>query len=358
MSHRVTTSAAACALGLLVCAAPAAAAPAGTAAPALSAAYVSPLVQGAIRDRYVALGGSSSFLGQPLIRETPTPYRRGAYNTFQGGSIYWSPATGAWEVHGEIRAAWGRLGYENSFLGFPTSNELRLAGGAVNTFEGGAMYFSVAGAHEVHGAILDAYADLGYERGRLGYPVSDERPTPDGVGRYSVFERGWIYWSPDTGANEIEGRIFDKWASIGWENSSLGYPVTDEYDAQPGRANDFEYGSITWRPETGALVTSFIDEVTAADTAADVFSVGAVGQDFRYDDNDEYSTVVVDADGNVSPPAPSTKAQFEAFLQVGAVVAADGYSLDPAGVTAFTAVQVVGPAAARRPGLAQLRAAH
>lgn len=28
--------------------------------------------------------------------------------------------------------------------------------------------------HEVHGAIRDKWASLGYERGLLGYPISDE----------------------------------------------------------------------------------------------------------------------------------------------------------------------------------------
>ncbi len=35
---------------------------------------------------------------------------------------------------------------------------------------------------------------MGWEGGRLGYPTSDELGSPDGVGRYSDFERGTIYW--------------------------------------------------------------------------------------------------------------------------------------------------------------------
>ncbi|HZB49770.1 MAG TPA: hypothetical protein VE547_11820, partial [Mycobacteriales bacterium] len=36
-------------------------------------------------------------------------------------SIYWSPDTGAHPVHGDIRARWAQLGWEESYLGFPVT---------------------------------------------------------------------------------------------------------------------------------------------------------------------------------------------------------------------------------------------
>jgi uncharacterized protein with LGFP repeats len=47
-----------------------------------------PNVIGAIRDKWLALGGPSSFLGQPLTDELGTPDGVGRFNHFQGGSIY------------------------------------------------------------------------------------------------------------------------------------------------------------------------------------------------------------------------------------------------------------------------------
>jgi len=41
---------------------------------------------------------------------------------------------------------------------------------------------------------------MGAESGRLGYPLSSEEPTPDGRGRQSRFEFGEITWYPDSGA--------------------------------------------------------------------------------------------------------------------------------------------------------------
>jgi uncharacterized protein with LGFP repeats len=44
----------------------------------------------------------------------------------------------------------------------------------------------------------------------------------------------------------VYGAIFDKWKELGLEQSSLGYPTSDEYDASGARRSDFQHGSITW----------------------------------------------------------------------------------------------------------------
>jgi hypothetical protein len=106
----------------------------------------------------------------------------------------------------------------------------------------------------VHGAILGKYLDLGADGGLLGYPTTDELTTPDGLGRYNHFERGSIYWTYRTGAHEVHGAIRDKWASLGWERSWLGFPTSNEMPfAQDGRVSLFENGAIYWWPDTGAI---------------------------------------------------------------------------------------------------------
>jgi hypothetical protein len=123
--------------------------------------------------------------------------------------------------------------------------------------------------------IESKYAALGGAGGFLGNPVTEELSTPDGSGRYRYYQGGAIYWSPQTGAHEVHGDILSKWASLGWERSSLGYPTTDEDTTefvwatppgQPtpppvpagraGRYNDFQHGSIYWSLQTGAYVVS------------------------------------------------------------------------------------------------------
>lgn len=102
----------------------------------------------------------------------------------------------------------------------------------------------------VGGAIADKYDALGGCTSLLGAPITEERGTPDGVGRYTVFENGSVYWTPSLGAHEVHGRIRDAWAAAGWEAGALGYPISDEVADGDGRRSDFEHGSIHWSAAT------------------------------------------------------------------------------------------------------------
>jgi LGFP repeat len=103
-----------------------------------------------------------------------------------------------------------------------------------------------AGSPPVIGEIEQKYLALGGCTSLLGVPITGEQGTPDGIGRYSVFEQGSIYWTPQLGAHEVHGRIRDAWAQAGWEAGALGYPISDEYAVAGGRRSDFEHGAITW----------------------------------------------------------------------------------------------------------------
>jgi len=102
----------------------------------------------------------------------------------------------------------------------------------------------------VVGEIAGKYDALGGCGSILGAPITEERGAPDGVGRYSVFEKGSIYWTPALGAHEVHGGIRDAWAAAGWEAGRLGYPISDEYADGDGRRSDFEHGSIHWSAVT------------------------------------------------------------------------------------------------------------
>ncbi len=212
------------------------------------------VVKGAIRDRYRSLAGPRSPLGLPATDELATPNGVGRYNHFQNGSIYWAPSTGAWEIRGAIRSTWGALGWESSALGFPVTNELGTPNGTgrYNHFQNGSIYWTPAtGAREVRGAIRGTWGSLGWENSALGYPVTNELVTPDRTGRYNHFQSGSIYWTPATGAREVRGSIRDRWAATGWELGALGYPTSNEYAVAGGRRNDFQRGSIVWDARTG-----------------------------------------------------------------------------------------------------------
>jgi LGFP repeat/CHAP domain len=212
---------------------------------------------GEIAVKWTQLGAGDGFLGCPLFAgERTTPDGIGRYTHFDGGSIYWTPTTGAHEVHGAIRDKWEQTGWELG-LGYPTTDETATPDGVgrYNHFSnGGSIYWTpTTGAHEVHGAIREKWAEKGWELGP-GYPLTDETRTPDGVGRFNHFSNGAsIYWSPATGAHLVKGAIRDTWAYYGWE-FGLGYPTTDELYFDGGAYTDFQRGGIGWTPGGGTYL--------------------------------------------------------------------------------------------------------
>ncbi|MCX5741461.1 MAG: hypothetical protein NT062_03065 [Proteobacteria bacterium] len=175
-----------------------------------------------------------------------------------GGLAFWSASVGTRcgnspAVVGEIDKKYRALGGCASVLGAPTTGELAAADqvGRYSDFEQGSIYWTPAlNAFEVHGVIHDTWKQLGAEAGLLGYPTSDELTATDGVGRYSEFEHGSMYWTPAVGAFEVHGRIRDAWRADGAEGGELGYPTSNEHAVTGGRSSDFQHGSITWNSST------------------------------------------------------------------------------------------------------------
>ena len=102
------------------------------------------------------------------------------------------------------------------FLGQPVdagagSGEMDLGDGRgrARDYENGSIYFTPqTGAHEVHGDIREKWAQMGWERSELGYPTSDEHDIPGG--RASEFQRGRITWTPQGGAVVDRSQIIDE----------------------------------------------------------------------------------------------------------------------------------------------------
>lgn len=97
----------------------------------------------------------------------------------------------------------------------------------------------------INGLILEKWLETGGPDGVLGFPIADEAGTPDGVGRFSTFEWGSLYWSPSTGAHPVYGPTLAKWAASGYEAGQYGYPIADTVgDEDGGEYQDFQYGRI------------------------------------------------------------------------------------------------------------------
>ncbi|MGI8758118.1 MAG: lytic murein transglycosylase [Acidimicrobiales bacterium] len=211
-------------------------------------------INGDIRAKWAALGWERSALGYPVSSVATTPDGAGRYNHFQGGSIYWSPATGAQQISGAIRDRWSALGWERSVMGYPLTDEQATPDGAgrYNHFQGGSIFWSPAtGAQEINGDIRAKWAALGWERSALGYPSSGVGTTADGVARYSRFTGGSIYWSPATGAHELQGPIEQRYRQEGGSQSAIGLPVNGIIAVPAGLRSDFAGGVIAWDRATG-----------------------------------------------------------------------------------------------------------
>jgi hypothetical protein len=212
-----------------------------------------------IADHLAALGGTQkSGLGFVVSGEYAAA-NGGVAQDFSNGTIYWSPATGAWMVKGRIWAHYKAIGGPGGVLGYPITDENTTpdGGGRYNHFiNTGSIYWTLnTDAWSIHGAIQNKWAALGWERSPLGYPITDENTTPDGAGHYNHFiNDGSIYWTQGTGAWSIHGAIKDKWASMGWERGWLGYPMSDEFGVTGGRRNNFQHGWIIFYFSSGQAI--------------------------------------------------------------------------------------------------------
>lgn len=156
------------------------------------------------------------------------------------------------EVGGAINVAWQQLGAGLANIGRCTGPEAQApgqpAGVRVQPFSNGDFYYSAAtGAHGVQGAINGKYQGLGGSASFLGLPLTNELPTPNGLGLFNQFQNGYIYYTVAHGAHEVHGAILANWAQQGYETSRFGFPVSDEYDSNGFRRTDFEHGSILFK---------------------------------------------------------------------------------------------------------------
>ncbi|AWB82782.1 hypothetical protein C3B44_10935 [Corynebacterium yudongzhengii] len=201
---------------------------------------------GAINARYAEFGGPNGWLGFPKTGERSTPDGRGRYVHFENGSIYWTPQTGAYAIQKDMFDYWGSQGWENSHIKYPVAEAKAINGGWVQEFENGWLTESPDGTQRfiVHGAIADKYGEIDTANSELGFPTSNERSIRGGA--FQEFENGNIYWSPATGAHAIlYGDIFDAWGQEGWEQGRYGFPTADtETIPAGGLRQEFQNGTL------------------------------------------------------------------------------------------------------------------
>lgn len=218
-------------------------------------------VQGPIGDKWAEDQWEKGDLGFPEGDTWCRLKDEGCFQTYQNGSIYWSKGNGAFKVGGPIGDYWGTEGWETGWLGFPTSDQGSSAQGTWQRFEGGNLYANKQGeVMAVRGDILARWGETGYENGELGWPLTGEFCGLRDGGCANQFTNGSIYWTPQTGAQVVRGAIRDVWAAKGWENSFLGYPTGGEVCGIGGAVDacyqSFQFGNIYWNRNLGAYAVS------------------------------------------------------------------------------------------------------
>ena len=220
------------------------------------------VVNGPVRTSWWAAGGPSGFHGYPKTDTTTGLRNGGSKQAYERGAITYSPGTGAQRTSGSIHLAWGRAGFEAGYLGYPVTAEstgLR-DGGAWQAFERGFVVWSPAtGAHPSMGAIRERWRKAGMEEGELGYPATDEALGLKNGGSSQQYQRGTIMWSPATGARALTGAIRSYWSSTGGQNGALGYPVGEEVRQNAFVYQLFQGGTVYWSAATGAHSTTHGD---------------------------------------------------------------------------------------------------
>ncbi|WP_049829580.1 LGFP repeat-containing protein [Arthrobacter sp. RIT-PI-e] len=212
--------------------------------------------KGGIRTAWGTTGYENGRLGYPTRAEECGLTGGGCYQRDENGGIHGTPAIGARPTRGGIRTAWGTTGYETGGLGSPTGSEAGgpAGGGCYQKFQAGDTHPAPGvGAHPTRAGIRTAWANTGYERGSLRSPTGGEVCGLVKGGCYQNFQGGAIPWAPGVGAHPPKGAIRTAWANTGYETGRLGYPTSSENCTTTTRCTQtYEGGTITWTPTTGA----------------------------------------------------------------------------------------------------------
>jgi hypothetical protein len=226
---------------------------------------------------YQQYGGLSTdgSLGFPVSDPIRSSDKRAVYINFQRGRIYRRSQVTV-EIHGAIFDKHEALGGVHGALGHVQTSVTTLSDGRGRSsiFEhGGVIYFtSATGAHGVWGDLLEAYLDDGGPTGRMGYPTSDRGQVGDGRGRRVTTERGAVYSTDTTGTHVVPPPLFAEYIDAGGPGGSYGYPTGDP-QRLPGEGvrQTFEGGTLEVQsPYVPFVKATYQDFLGRAPTAAEI----------------------------------------------------------------------------------------
>ncbi|MEU0494451.1 hypothetical protein [Mycobacterium sp. NPDC006124] len=155
------------------------------------------------------------------------------------------------------RAAGGPLGP----LGASDGDQYAIGSdGAGQNFAGGKIYYSPAtGANVLTGQVLAKYESVGGPEGDLGFPTGDE--TDGGlapmskVASFAAADKPVIFWTPDFGAVIVRGAMNAAWTKLGGATGQLGAPTADQSVDGDVVTQKFSGGAVSWNKTTNEFTT-------------------------------------------------------------------------------------------------------
>ena len=132
--------------------------------------------------------------------------------------------------------------------------------GAGQDFTGGKIFYSPAtGANVVSGQVLKKYESVGGAQSDLGLPTSNETDggltTGSRVSTFAAEDKPVIFWTPDYGAFIVRGAMNAAWDKLGGAAGSLGPPVADQAEDGNVVSQRFTGGEISWDKQTNTFST-------------------------------------------------------------------------------------------------------
>lgn len=167
------------------------------------------------------------------------------------------PSDPAAAIAAARRAAGGPMGP----LGAKDGDQYPIGdGGLGQNYEGGKIFYSPAtGANAVTGQLLEKYESVGGPEGDLGFPTAGE--SEGGLGpnsRISTFaaaDNPVIFWTPDYGAVIVRGAMKAAWDKLGGAKGALGAPMADQAEDGSVISQRFSGGAISWDREANKFTT-------------------------------------------------------------------------------------------------------
>jgi LGFP repeat-containing protein len=111
-------------------------------------------------------------------------------------------------------------------------------------------------------------------RANLGAAAGEERSTVRN-GRVQDFEKGSIYWTAENGARFVTGDVLAKYKDLGAEGGALGYPVSEERSTPEGIRQTFEHGFIR-TTRTGEVQVKILDGATLSENSLTIAEIGRI----------------------------------------------------------------------------------